>query len=147
MPNISIRISDNDSFSKNNRLQFKDFADYHFNIKISLNFICTTIHRYPLWSSEIEHGSCACTIDNPSLKLGIISPYRLTNRALSLTLNSLILNINVTIYCSYARLARLVRCGNKARFEMATQLSKIVFRRGLTEKIRVRQGLTTDGDQ
>ena len=49
-------------------------------------YICTTIHRYPIFSkrysvmckvytgycgtSEIEHGLCACTVDNPSLKLG-----------------------------------------------------------------------------
>ena len=47
---------------------------------------CTTIHRYPIFSarysimckvyteyhgtSEIEHGFCTCTVDNPPLKLG-----------------------------------------------------------------------------
>ena len=47
-------------------------------------FICTTIHRYPIFStrysvickvytghcgtSEIEHGLCACTVDNPLAK-------------------------------------------------------------------------------
>ena len=64
-----------------------------------LLFSCTTIHRYLLFStrysvmckvytgyhgtSEIEHGLCVCTVDNP---LCIISPYRRTNHALSLTL-------------------------------------------------------------
>ena len=49
-------------------------------------FFCTTIHRYPIFStrysvmckvytgycgtSEIEHGLCTCMVDNPSLKLG-----------------------------------------------------------------------------
>ena len=36
-------------------------------------------------TSETEHGLCACTVVNPSLKLGIISSYRRTNHALSLT--------------------------------------------------------------
>ena len=47
---------------------------------------CTTIHRYPIFSmkysvickvytgyhgtSEIEHGLCACTVDNPLAKIG-----------------------------------------------------------------------------
>ena len=34
-------------------------------------------------TSEIEHGLCACTVDNP---LAFIFPYRRTNHALSLTL-------------------------------------------------------------
>ena len=53
---------------------------------VSVDFIsiCTTIHRYPIFStrfsvmckvytgydgtSEIEHGLCACTVDNPLAK-------------------------------------------------------------------------------
>ena len=50
----------------------------------SFNYPCTTIHRYPIFStrysamckvytgyhgtSEIEHGLCACTVDNPLTK-------------------------------------------------------------------------------
>ena len=64
----------------------------------------TTIHRYLIIStrfsimckvytgyhgtSEIEHGLCAFTVNNPLAKArssGIISPYRRTNHALSLT--------------------------------------------------------------
>ena len=34
-------------------------------------------------TSEIEHGLCACTVDNPRAKAwGIISPYRRTYHAL-----------------------------------------------------------------
>ena len=49
-----------------------------------VNALCTTIHRYPIFStrysvmcniyigycgaSEIEHGLCACTVDNPLAK-------------------------------------------------------------------------------
>ena len=51
---------------------------------ISLNIFCTTVHRYPIFSMrysvmckvytgycgtrEIEHGLCACTVDNPLAK-------------------------------------------------------------------------------
>ena len=74
---------------------------------------CTTVHRYPIFStrysvtckiytgyhdtSEIEHGLCACTVDNPLAKArglslrtgaqtkpGDYRPYRRTNHALSL---------------------------------------------------------------
>ena len=74
-----------------------------FKVFYSSTVFCTTIHRYPIFSmiytvmckvytgycgtSEIEHGLCACTVDNPRAKAssGIISPYRRTNHALSLT--------------------------------------------------------------
>ena len=52
--------------------------------KHALSLTCTTIHRYPTFStrysvmckvytgycgtSEIEHGLCACTVDNPLAK-------------------------------------------------------------------------------
>ena len=65
----------------------------------ALSLTCTTIHRNPIFStrcfvmckvytgyhgtSEVEHGLCACAVDNP---LAIISPYRCTHHALSLTL-------------------------------------------------------------
>ena len=35
-------------------------------------------------TSEIEHGLCACMADNPLAKARGLSPYRRTNRALSL---------------------------------------------------------------
>ena len=36
-------------------------------------------------TSEIEHGLCACTDDNPLAKARGLCPYRRTNHALSLT--------------------------------------------------------------
>ena len=57
-------------------------TDLHCAILLSLS--CTTFHRYPIFStrysvmckvytgycgtSEIEHGLCACTVDNPLAK-------------------------------------------------------------------------------
>ena len=62
---------------------------------------CTTIHRYPIFStrysvmckvytryhgtSEIEHGLCACRVDNPLAKAQRLSLH--TNHALSLMCN------------------------------------------------------------
>ena len=65
-------------------------------------YSCTTFHRYPIFStrfsvmckvytgyhgtSEIEHGLCACTVDNPLAKAReYLSVHRRTNHALSLT--------------------------------------------------------------
>ena len=68
---------------------------------ISVSISCTAIHRYPIFSmrysvmfkvytgyhgtNEIYHGLCTCTVIIPSLKLGIIPPYRCTNHTLSFT--------------------------------------------------------------
>ena len=58
--------------------------DFFVGLCYMLSFSCTTIHRYPIFStrhsimnkvytgycgtSEIEHGLCACTVDNPLAK-------------------------------------------------------------------------------
>ena len=61
------------------------FIRIHVQVRLShFQFICTTFHRYPILStrysvmckvytgycgtSEIEHGLCACTVDNPLAK-------------------------------------------------------------------------------
>ena len=46
---------------------------YSYSSYSQLLLSCTTIHRYPAFRtrysvSEIEHGLCACTIDNPLAK-------------------------------------------------------------------------------
>ena len=57
---------------------------WYFDPFLLLNVYCTTIHKYPIFStrysvmckvytgycgtSEIEHGLCACTVDNPLAK-------------------------------------------------------------------------------
>ena len=44
-------------------------------------------------TSEIEHGSSACTVDNPlDRRSAIISPYRRSKHALSLTLDIKVFN-------------------------------------------------------
>ena len=59
-------------------------SSYAYVTSLIRNFVCTTIHRYPIFStrysvmckvytgycgtSEIEHGLCACTVDNPLAK-------------------------------------------------------------------------------
>ena len=60
------------------------FRKTHKDIATKVTLLCTTIHRYPIFStryslmckvytgycgtSEIEHGLCACTFDNPLAK-------------------------------------------------------------------------------
>ena len=62
----------------------KHLIRYFNHEKTRYNIFCTTIHRYPIFStgysvmckvytvycgtSEIEHGLCACTVDNPLAK-------------------------------------------------------------------------------
>ena len=53
-----------------------------FSMRYSL--MCKVLTGYH-GTGETEHVLCACTVDNTSLKLGDISPYRRTNNALSLT--------------------------------------------------------------
>ena len=81
-----------------------------------LTYSCTTIHRYPIFStrysvmckvytgycgtSEIEHGLCACTVDNPLAKARGLSPYRRTNHALSITC---MLHNSVSVPCNFIR--------------------------------------------
>ena len=52
-----------------------------FSMRYSL--MCKVLTGYH-GTGETEHVLCACTVDNTSLKLGDISPYRRTNNALSL---------------------------------------------------------------
>ena len=65
------------------KIILKLFFSY-LRIRFLLTVICTTIHKYPIFStrysvmskiytgyygtSEIEHGLCACTVDNPLAK-------------------------------------------------------------------------------
>ena len=83
---------------RSDTLPLKSYSRYFFNICFVLfyfivscfrcllcgNVHCTTFHRYPIFStrysvmckvytgycgtSEIEHGLCACTVDNPLAK-------------------------------------------------------------------------------
>ena len=88
------------------------------------NAICTTIHRYPIFSMryfvlckvyigyrgtcEIEHGLCACTVDNPLTKALGLSLRTGTQTMLYLSCNAImsgfplrrwnIWQINVTVH-------------------------------------------------
>ena len=67
------------------KLRYKSLFLLYINMKIGkIDVNCTTFHRYPIFSkrysvlckvytgycgtSEIEHGLCACTVDNPLAK-------------------------------------------------------------------------------
>ena len=84
---------------------------------------CTTFHRYPIFSkrysvlckvytgycgtSEIEHGLCACTVDNPLAKARGLSlrtgaqPMLYLSLIIS-TLNMANINVTVVIYPEYS---------------------------------------------
>ena len=92
-----------------------------------LLYICTTIHRYPIFStrysvrcnvytdycgtSEIEHGLCACTVDNPlakarglSLRTGAQTMLYLSLRSFHSFLFQEYKEYNTLWNCSHAKL-------------------------------------------
>ena len=73
--------------------------------------MCKVYTRY-YGASEIEHGLCACMVDNPLAKARGFSPYRGTNHALSLTCSmadGISFDVSLSLNCT-----DLYKCGGGA---------------------------------